>query len=124
MTNKTNQGRGGPRSPKQGRSATARPTRSQVKAMEARAASAAAPVQPNEPVVEPVELDFAAIEVESAPPARGALPARPRKRATPKVIPLTREQEYAYIRSDMQRLLTISGGLLVLMIALLFVIEL
>ncbi len=91
--------------------------------MEARSASATA-TAPTTPTVAPVELDFAAIEGESTPPARGALPSKPRKRSVQRAAPITREQEYAYIRSDMQRLLTISGGLLVMMIALLFVIEL
>lgn len=124
MTNRSSKGRSGPHSPKQGRGAPARPTRSQIQAMEARAASAEAGVEPAAPVVAPVALDFAAVESEVSRPSAGALPARARKRTVQKVVPITREQEYAYIRSDMQRLLTISGGLLVLMIALLFVIEL
>lgn len=36
---------------------------------------------------------------------------------------LPREQEYAFIRADLQRLLVIAGTLTVVMIALLFVIE-
>lgn len=91
--------------------------------MEARAATSAATADPAAPSIAPLNLDFGAIEVESAPPSRSALPNRPLRRTVQRVIPITREQEYAYIRSDMQRLLTISGGLLVLMIVLLFVIE-
>lgn len=36
---------------------------------------------------------------------------------------LSREMEYAYIRSDLQRLAVIAGGLLVLMLVILVVIE-
>ena len=36
---------------------------------------------------------------------------------------LTREQEFAYIRSDMRRLIIIAGGLLALMLVLLIVVS-
>jgi hypothetical protein len=39
--------------------------------------------------------------------------------ATPRAIELTREQEFAYIRSDMRRLFAIAGGLLAIMLVLL-----
>jgi hypothetical protein len=61
--------------------------------------------------------------VATAEPQRGVLPARTRGRTAPKVYALSREQEYAYIREDMRRLLIIAAILLVLMIALLFMIE-
>lgn len=122
MTNRTNQGTG-PHSPKQGRGAVARPTRSQIKAMEARAAASATAAEPTVPTIAPLDLDFGAVDSEVVAPTRSALPDRPRKRTIQRVIPITREQEYAYIVSDMRRLLAISGGLLVLMILLLFVVE-
>ncbi|MCC2627163.1 MAG: hypothetical protein K0S14_813 [Thermomicrobiales bacterium] len=39
----------------------------------------------------------------------------------PRLVELTREQEFAYIRSDMRRLFLIAGGLLALMLILLVV---
>jgi hypothetical protein len=46
-----------------------------------------------------------------------------RKKQAVRQIYLTREQEYAFIRADMRRLLLTAGGLFVLMIALLFVLD-
>jgi len=43
--------------------------------------------------------------------------------ATTRVVELTREQEFAYIRSDMRRLVIIAGGLLALMVLLLIVVS-
>jgi hypothetical protein len=37
----------------------------------------------------------------------------------PRVVELTREQEFAYIRADMRRLFAIAGGLLAVMLVLL-----
>jgi hypothetical protein len=51
---------------------------------------------------------------------------RSRRRVTASATPaieLTREQEFAYIRSDMRRLVVIAGGLLALMLALLIVVS-
>jgi len=42
---------------------------------------------------------------------------------TPRVVELPREQEFAYIRSDMRRLFLIAGGLLAIMIFLLLVVS-
>jgi hypothetical protein len=55
-----------------------------------------------------------------------AAPARGRRSglaAAPHAVELTREQEFAYIRSDMRRLFVIAGGLLAIMIVLLFVVS-
>jgi len=55
-----------------------------------------------------------------------AAPTRGRRTglaAAPRVVELTREQEFAYIRSDMRRLFLIAGGLLAIMIVLLVVIS-
>jgi len=38
-------------------------------------------------------------------------------------VQLTRDQEFAYIRSDMRRLIIIAGGLLALMLVLLIVVS-
>ena len=43
--------------------------------------------------------------------------------ASPRVVELSREQEFAYIRSDMRRLFLIAGGLLALMLILLIVVN-
>jgi hypothetical protein len=51
-----------------------------------------------------------------------AAPARARRgvaTAAPRAVELTREQEFAYIRSDMRRLFAIAGGLLAVMLVLL-----
>ncbi len=53
-------------------------------------------------------------------------PTRTRRRvATPvaHAVELTREQEFAYIRSDMRRLVIIAGGLLALMLLLLLAVS-
>ena len=53
-------------------------------------------------------------------------PTRTRRRvATPatRAVELTREQEFAYIRSDMRRLVLIAGGLLALMLVFLIVVS-
>lgn len=55
-----------------------------------------------------------------------AAPARGRRAglaAAPRAVELTRDQEFAYIRSDMRRLFVIAGGLLAIMIVLLFVVS-
>lgn len=55
-----------------------------------------------------------------------AVTTRSRRRVTASATPaieLTREQEFAYIRSDMRRLVVIAGGLLALMLALLIVVS-
>lgn len=54
------------------------------------------------------------------------MPTRARRSAptpAPRSVELTREQEFAYIRSDMRRLFVIAGALLVLMLALLFFVS-
>ena len=55
-----------------------------------------------------------------------AAPTRARRRVAmpaPRAVELTREQEFAYIRSDMRRLFIIAGGLLALMLILLIVVS-
>jgi hypothetical protein len=109
--------------------------------MEARAAASDAgirpPTSPDDPVVAPVALDFGAVAPTRDPlpaPAAAGAPtaapgnlaapgaARPRRRLAPQIVPLSRDQEFAYIRADMQRLLSIAGGLCAVMLVLLFVL--
>lgn len=69
----------------------------------------------------------------AVPPSRAETPtvgtARPREatrsraRVVARPVALSRAEEYRYIRADLNRLLITAGGLLVLMIALLFVVE-
>jgi len=40
-----------------------------------------------------------------------------------RAVELTREQEFAYIRADMRRLIVIAGGLFALMLVLLIVVS-
>lgn len=48
---------------------------------------------------------------------------RPVATPAPRAVELTREQEFAYIRSDMRRLFVIAGGLLAVMLVLLIVVS-
>lgn len=96
--------------------------------MEARARATIIPVDPDVP--ETIEENLVVVDEEPRPRprrsgARSHASDRQRQRTTrPTVRPtLTKEQEYAYIRSDMRRLLYTAGPLLLLMIGLLFVIE-
>ena len=83
------------------------------------------------PTGRPSKAQAAAPPVEGAVPAAaagapsGALPRRRslRAAATAQVARISREEEYAYIREDMRRLLTIGGGLLVFMLVLLVFVE-
>jgi hypothetical protein len=55
-----------------------------------------------------------------------ATPTRARRSAVtsaPRAIELTREQEFAYIRSDMRRLFVIAGALLAVMLVLLIIVS-
>ena len=64
--------------------------------------------------------------VEVAPVTRGSVPVAARARASlaaARAPVLSRSEEFAYIRADLRRLLTIAAVLLVVMIVLLFVVE-
>ena len=100
--------------------APARPNRAQQRAMEVRASE-------TRTVVAPVVVDDEAATV-------GTLTRRPvsaararagaaRIRAVARPVVVSREQEYRYIRNDMRRMVLTASGLLVLMIALLFLVE-
>lgn len=81
--------------------------RAQIQAMEARAAATAAqPTLPRDPV-----------------PGAKRAPARAGRRTVNRVYSISRDLEYRYIRSDMRRLLLVAGGLLVLMLVLLFILD-
>lgn len=85
---------------------------------------AAAPLKPGfDAIAAPVVAGYASAGPAPVAAPRGVLPSRTRGRSTPRVYALSREQEYAFIREDMYRLLIIAGILLVLMIALLFILE-
>lgn len=89
-----------------------RAQRQQLRAMEARAAkTGTAPT-----AVVDDELEF--VEVGGT----GAAVMRRGKPALVKPVVLTRMQEYAYIRSDLRRLVIVAAGLFVLMLILLFVL--
>lgn len=100
-----------PRTTRQGR----RLNRAEQQAMEIRNAStltgtAAAPPEP------------AAPRMAGAPSTARTRRRRETKQAL-RSITLTRDQEYGFIRSDLRRLLLLSGVLVVAMIVALFVIE-
>ncbi len=116
-----------PRSPRQGRGRSDAPNRAQVKAMQAR--SIVRPMDPGTEVGAAAAVDgvvagrsTSGVVVAEEVPVGGVLPRRTRSRAVARVVPLPRNVEFAYIRSDMRRLLAIAGVLLVLMLALLIVV--
>lgn len=73
------------------------------------------------PPVRRVTVSPAKPEVTSS--NRRSSTRRPVREAGPRIKTLTRQQEYAFVRADLRRLLYTAGGVLVVMIALLFVIE-
>ena len=91
------------------RRSTQRPNRAQIQAMEARSVATSST---------PVETPRAGAAVSA--PARGRAAAR---RQVNRVYTLSREAEYAYVRSDMRRLFIIAAGLFALMFVLLFIID-
>jgi hypothetical protein len=67
-----------------------------------------------------------AIDIEEPGSTSAVVPTRVPRRARPNVasvVALPREIEFAYIRSDMRRLLIIAGALLALMLVILFLVE-
>ena len=100
-----------------GGDAARRPNRSELRAAESRAAAtvAAPPATPSDVA----EADLGGPVAGRASAARRL--GRPRAVARP--IVLSREQEYAFIRADLRRLLITAAGLFLLMIVLLFLID-
>ena len=72
------------------------------------------------PPVVPASNDYA---VEQQVPSAGSIQARRVTVATPHTVGITREAEFAYIRSDMRRLIVIAGVLLALMLLLLVLVN-
>lgn len=108
-----------------GRSTTRRPNRAEVKAMESRTAIG--------PTAERVAVTAVRVPTEAttaSSPGRssgGVATARTRTRtrtaATTRRVGITRAEEYRFIRSDLRRLLFTAGGLGLVMLALLLVLE-
>lgn len=93
--------------------------RSQKKAQEVRLAESSAPA--------PLDLTVA-LEQEELVPAAATAPVQAsrrvnRQKAAPVQYVLPRDVEYAYIRSDLRRLILTAGGLLALMFLLLFILD-
>jgi hypothetical protein len=105
-------GRAG-RARRHGRSAARQPTKAELQAIEARRRATTVLTE-----------DVVVVE-EQAPPARRSGASRRAERQRPSAVRtyLTKAQEYAYIRSDLRRLVVTAGPLLLLMIALLFVLD-
>jgi len=104
------------------RGSVKQPNRAQIQAMQAR--SLVEPAANVETIdVEPAFVREPQRRPRSAGRSRSVPSSRTRVPAKPKPIALTREQEYRFIRSDLNRLLITAGVLLVAMIVLLVVIE-
>lgn len=83
-----------------------------------------APLAPVAPALPPVrKVTMASARSESVSTSRRSSSRRPVRDAVPRIKTLTRQQEYTFVRADLRRLLYTAGGVLVVMIALLFVIE-
>lgn len=96
-----------------------KPNRAQRKAQQVRLAETNAPA--------PIEV-LAVEEVAQPPSEVVAAPVRSsrrtaRQRAQPATYSISRETEYAYIESDLRRLILTAGALLILMFALLFLLD-
>lgn len=101
------------RARRQGRGPASRqPTKAELQAIEARRRATI------------LTEDVAIVEEEPVRPRRQVSERRvERQRQAPVRAFLTKAQEYAYIRSDLRRLVVTAGPLLLLMIVLLFVLE-
>ncbi|HET9659392.1 MAG TPA: hypothetical protein VFP05_03615 [Thermomicrobiales bacterium] len=105
--------------PRRTRQTNRKPNRAQRKAQEVRLAESSSPA--------PVDLTVA-LEQDEIVPAATTAPAQASRRvnrgksqAATYVLP--RDVEYAYIRSDLRRLILTAAALLVLMFVLLFVLD-
>jgi hypothetical protein len=97
-----------------------RPNRAQQQAQQVRMAETNAPT----PVDMTVALDQEAlVETSSTAPVQAR--RRANRRQTTQIVSyvLPREVEYAYIRSDLRRLIITAAALLALMLALLFILK-
>lgn len=110
----------GTRSRRTGKSAGRSVNRAQVQAMEARTQRIlSGPSQGTRNAAAVQETPMAATSRTTG--VRST--ARARNRAVARPMPLTRTEEYSYIRADLRRLLVTAGALLVVMIVLLFIFE-
>ena len=106
-------------SQRRSKSTNRKPNRAQRKAQEVRLAETNAP--------SPVDLTVA-LEQEDLVPAGATAPVIAsrrvnRRQSQPIAYVLPREVEYAYIRSDLRRLILTAGALLAMMIVLLLVLD-
>jgi hypothetical protein len=99
------------RSRRQARNAARQPTRAEIQAMEARSRATV------------VAGDVVAVEERPARAGRAPSRTAERQRATIPRPTLSKSQEFAFIRSDLRRLIVTAGPLLLLMILLLVVID-
>jgi len=99
-----------------GKTSTSAPklTKAQLQAMEIRAAESVPALDADQSTLEVA----AGVDAPATTRRRSAL-----KRPVNRPIILTKEQEYAYIKADMRRLLITAGSLLAVMIVLLYVVE-
>lgn len=121
VPSRTTPSKGAPTRNRRGpKGAPVRPNRAQQRAMEVRAAETriAAPIAPTEVEVASVE----GLPRRSVAAPRGRTTGA-RVRAVARPIALTRQEEYRFIRNDMRRMIVTASGLIVLMIALLFLFE-
>ena len=112
-----------------GKGQARRPNRSQARAIEARARTLPAPETTAAPVADEMPATAAPVLTEASAPAaptlRSALPrAGQRARSASRPVVLSRQQEYAFIRADLRRLLMTASLLVLAMLVLLVVIEL
>jgi hypothetical protein len=96
-----------------------RPNRAQRRAQEVRLAESSVPA----PIDMTVTLDQEELvrSTDTAPAIAKSRVSRRQAQAATFVLP--RDVEYAYIRSDLRRLIITAGALLVLMFALLFILD-
>ena len=112
-------GRGASTRPRRGgKGATRQPNRAQLRAMQARAAATGSPAS------QPGNGETSAVAPMSAAATtrRERAPSGRRSRPVARPIALSREDEYRYIRSDLNRLALTAGGLLAMMILLLIIL--
>lgn len=96
------------------------PNRAQRKAQQVRLAETNAPA----PIDMSVALDQEnLVEAPATAPAQASRRVNRRQSAQSASYVLPREVEYAYIRSDLRRLIITAGALLVVMFALLFILD-
>jgi hypothetical protein len=74
-------------------------------------------------IIDSFSTDESILETAAVPLTGRSAAAISRRKSAPKTFAIPRSLEYTYIRSDLQRLLITAGGLFVLMIILLIVLD-